>query len=69
VNYFHLHVPPVVASCCVISGAYMSQGVGRWRNSHKTARHSRLRVRIFPVQTGSFLCSKHSRATSITLAS
>jgi len=31
-------VPPVVASCCVIPGAYVSQGVGRWRNSHKTAR-------------------------------
>jgi len=31
-------VPPVVASCCVISGAYVSQGVGRLRNSHRTAR-------------------------------
>jgi len=38
VNCFYLHVPPVVASCCVISGAYMSQGVGIWRNSRKTAR-------------------------------
>jgi len=31
-------VPTVVASCCVIFGAYVSQGVIRWRNSHKTAR-------------------------------